>query len=112
MRLEGPVLRYLQLATRYTSNRDALTWSRNGPETVLVSSRRVGTGDVHSRQNRAEALVESIRRSAQALPQQQEGEHHACASHTGSLQDTSTRGAPASQRCRLRGGSPGLQWHD
>jgi hypothetical protein len=24
-------------------------WSGNGPETVLFSSRRVGTGDVHSR---------------------------------------------------------------
>src|SRR5215831_14534369 len=57
-------------------------WSRNGPETVLFWSRRVGAGDVHSRQDRAETLVESILRSAKALHQQKEGEHYAYPEHT------------------------------
>ena len=42
-------------------------WSGNGPETVLFSSRRVGTGDVHFRQYRAETLGEIILSSAKSL---------------------------------------------
>src|SRR5262245_43255137 len=53
-------------------------WSRNGPETVLFWSRRMGAGDVHSRPDRAETLVERILRSAKALHQPQEGAHDVC----------------------------------
>src|SRR5215467_4526847 len=56
--------------------------SRNGPETVLFWSRRVGAGDVHSRPDRTETLVASILRNVKALPQQQEGAHDACLEHT------------------------------
>src|SRR5262249_30663600 len=97
------------------------TWSENGPETVLFWSRRVGAGDVHSRQDRAETLVERILRSAKALHRQKEGEHHACPEHTpyrrircqspqGGPQDRT--GPPHVLAYRIGGGGRGLHRRD
>src|SRR5262249_12059395 len=106
---------------RLRYNQGVDKWSRNGPETVLFWSRRVGAGDVHSRQDRAEPLVERILRSAKALHPQQEGEHDACPEHTpyrsircpspqGGPQDRS--GSPHVLAHRLGGGGRGIHRRD
>ena len=56
------------LLSRYKRLRAQMV--RKWSETVLFSSRRVGTGDVHYRQYRAETLGEIILSSAKSLHQQ------------------------------------------